>query len=466
MRTIISLTLAGLLLASTAVVALHHAQDARRVTSCVNNLSQLWKMEHNYMVQYGGSSKSMPLETGDAFWLKLATVTPPLIDKSLMDIFQCPVENVDDEGCDYRGPSSNVNTFADGDAVGADVDGNHGEGKGGNVLRRSGDVQTCKADDALWKSAAKTTTGGNAAVPPKERVESAKQKQALVDMGQIAIAVMLYYEFTGDRPATLKDLVEKPKEAEFWPEGGYLKGGAVPKDPWGRDYLYEPGSDRTPGIKCLGADGKKGGSGDDADLDIMDVFQGRGEAAARRKEVANRPGVIWASMALKTIVTAEADFRSNDRDNNRTLDFWTGDVRSLHTMCGSEDGTKPCAKPTDEKMMKLIEASVADADAAPLDLEYNAKKAPKTPTPYHGYLFRAMEKDQDGKPYQKESDNVLQKCRSWGTFGFCAYPAEYKKGTKTLIVNESNTIWSKDTGGKPVLEFPAAPGQDGWTKLD
>src|SRR5688572_3042587 len=41
-----------------------------------------------------------------------------------------------------------------------------------------------------------------------------------------------------------------------------------------------------------------------------------------------------ASTSLKTITTAEADFRSNDRDGNRTMDFWTLDVYALYGMMG------------------------------------------------------------------------------------------------------------------------------------
>jgi general secretion pathway protein G len=44
---------------------------------------------------------------------------------------------------------------------------------------------------------------------------------------------------------------------------------AVPKDPWGRDYLYlSPGRVNPQGydLQSLGADGKPGGEGEDADI--------------------------------------------------------------------------------------------------------------------------------------------------------------------------------------------------------
>ncbi len=64
---------------------------------------------------------------------------------------------------------------------------------------------------------------------------------------------------------TASEVVPRPMKFR---EGGYLQ--AVPKDPWGRDYLYRPstfgGVANNPEIKTLGADGSAGGSGEDADI--------------------------------------------------------------------------------------------------------------------------------------------------------------------------------------------------------
>ena len=56
------------------------------------------------------------------------------------------------------------------------------------------------------------------------------------------------------------------KNPLLYPEGGYLE--AMPKDPWGRDYIYEyPGRRSTKfDLYTLGADGLEGGSGKDADI--------------------------------------------------------------------------------------------------------------------------------------------------------------------------------------------------------
>ena len=59
---------------------------------------------------------------------------------------------------DYRGPAENVNTYADGDPVGADKIGNHGAGEGGNILRKSGDIMSVAETDPLWVNAAAKTS--------------------------------------------------------------------------------------------------------------------------------------------------------------------------------------------------------------------------------------------------------------------------------------------------------------------
>jgi general secretion pathway protein G len=66
----------------------------------------------------------------------------------------------------------------------------------------------------------------------------------------------------------LKALVEQPTDAEKWEPGGYLETTQVPKDGWGRDFIYQlyPESGKPFVIKSLGADGQEGGEGYDADL--------------------------------------------------------------------------------------------------------------------------------------------------------------------------------------------------------
>ena len=57
-------------------------------------------------------------------------------------------------------------------------------------------------------------------------------------------------------------------------EGGYLETTEIPKDGWGRDFIYEryPESGKPFVIKSYGADGEEGGEGNDADLYSTDAY--------------------------------------------------------------------------------------------------------------------------------------------------------------------------------------------------
>jgi general secretion pathway protein G len=63
----------------------------------------------------------------------------------------------------------------------------------------------------------------------------------------------------------LQALTAAPAGEAAW-AGPYLKK-AVPKDPWGRPFLYEePGSHGEMDISSYGKDGKPGGTGDNIDV--------------------------------------------------------------------------------------------------------------------------------------------------------------------------------------------------------
>jgi prepilin-type N-terminal cleavage/methylation domain-containing protein len=139
------------ILAALLLPAIARAIRNAKVTGCANNLAQLWKMQNNYMVQYGGPQKRMPTQTGKQFWLKLSQPPTVLIDNTLQEIFACPLATPPAAGdTNYQGPMADVNTYGDGDPVGRDVPGNHGNNEGGNVIRKSGDVQTVGNNDSLW----------------------------------------------------------------------------------------------------------------------------------------------------------------------------------------------------------------------------------------------------------------------------------------------------------------------------
>ncbi|MHC4789890.1 MAG: type II secretion system major pseudopilin GspG [Planctomycetota bacterium] len=60
-------------------------------------------------------------------------------------------------------------------------------------------------------------------------------------------------------------LIEQPSDVLSWEPGGYLETTELPKDGWGRDFIYErfPESGKPFVIKSLGAEGEEGGEGYD-----------------------------------------------------------------------------------------------------------------------------------------------------------------------------------------------------------
>lgn len=96
-----------------------------------------------------------------------------------------------------------------------------------------------------------------------------KVKTARIQIQGFASALDLYYLDTGRYPMTsegLSALVQRTASASNW-NGPYLKGGAVPADPWGKAYAYRSPSDHGPyDIVSLGSDGQEGGTGTAADI--------------------------------------------------------------------------------------------------------------------------------------------------------------------------------------------------------
>ncbi|TJZ78774.1 type II secretion system major pseudopilin GspG [Chitiniphilus eburneus] len=101
------------------------------------------------------------------------------------------------------------------------------------------------------------------------RVGEARAKTAASQMKALGDALDQYRLDTGGYPTTeqgLKALSEKPAESSKW-NGPYL-AKALPNDPWDRPYIYRrPGENgREFDLLTYGADGKQGGTGEDADI--------------------------------------------------------------------------------------------------------------------------------------------------------------------------------------------------------
>lgn len=102
--------------------------------------------------------------------------------------------------------------------------------------------------------------------------ERARVTKAESDIRTIENALEMYKLDNYRFPTTeqgLQALVEEPTtppEPPQWKQGGYLR--ELPSDPWGNPYQYlgPEDADGRPQIVTLGADGRPGGEGPDADI--------------------------------------------------------------------------------------------------------------------------------------------------------------------------------------------------------
>ena len=100
-------------------------------------------------------------------------------------------------------------------------------------------------------------------------LSESKVKAAKIQIESLTSALDLYVLDTGQYPSNsegLEALMQRPGSTTSW-GGPYLKGNVVPKDPWGRPYIYRsPGQHGTYDILSYGADGQEGGTGAAADI--------------------------------------------------------------------------------------------------------------------------------------------------------------------------------------------------------
>lgn len=104
-----------------------------------------------------------------------------------------------------------------------------------------------------------------------DRPDEARIVKAKNDIRVLQSQLNLYKLDNFEYPSTdqgLEALVSKPAgepEPPNWKAGGYID--RLPKDPWGRDYLYlNPGQHGAIDIYSLGSDGVAGGDGNSADI--------------------------------------------------------------------------------------------------------------------------------------------------------------------------------------------------------
>jgi len=157
--------------------------------------------------------------------------------------------------------------------------------------------------------------------------------------------------------------------------------------------------------------------------------------------------------SLKTLASAEADFRENDRDWNKVNDFWTANVAGLYTMTSAATAG---AKAGEE--IKLIELSMAAADTDPAFPAAAGENLALSnfvigSTAKAGYWYMALLTDSTltsaEATYKQDTGGTpdMGSVHNLDKFGFLAYPDAQAAGKNVFIVNESNTIFRSATSG-------------------
>lgn len=99
------------------------------------------------------------------------------------------------------------------------------------------------------------------------QLSRAKARTARLQMQTLSAALESYRGDVGRPPSQdegLKALIVAPEGADGW-LGPYLRDAGALKDPWGRPLAYKMVDDQID-LVSLGADGKPGGQGVDADI--------------------------------------------------------------------------------------------------------------------------------------------------------------------------------------------------------
>ncbi len=174
-----------------------------------------------------------------------------------------------------------------------------------------------------------------------------------------------------------------------------------------------------------------------------------------------------ASTSLKTLTSAEADFRANDRDWNHINDFWTADVKGLYTLTSC--AVKGALNDATDPAIKLIDLTVAGADADSTFYPAGGENVPfatfGVPGVKSGYWYAALLTDRSQKPespYKVDTGGTTNMGKVHNTlrFGFAAIPDSSWNGNYVFIVNENNTIFREAITGKPRAGTSVPPGLD------
>jgi len=96
------------------------------------------------------------------------------------------------------------------------------------------------------------------------KIDQARLVTTKANLKMLHSAVNQFKMDTGRFPAEdvgLIELIQQPSDVEGkWEPGGYLETTELPKDGWGRDFIYElfPESGKPFAIRSVGPDGQEG----------------------------------------------------------------------------------------------------------------------------------------------------------------------------------------------------------------
>jgi hypothetical protein len=163
-----------------------------------------------------------------------------------------------------------------------------------------------------------------------------------------------------------------------------------------------------------------------------------------------------ALASLCLLAELAGHFRQFDMDENSLNDNWVGDVSGLFRLIPNRGKGR----------IELIPREVAMADSAPLAPGPERGGASiseslcERPTAAFGYYFRALTKVHLDNQAEVLNDGSN---RHSSLFGFCAFPAQYKKtGRRTFVITAEKVPMAKDQNGEAVKELEADPEKHGW----
>lgn len=120
-----------------------------KITNCLHNQLQLYKLGTVYAVAHRGS---WPPGKGEDLWISFRRLDPPLVEEDHAELLTCPAreEKCGPDETHFRGPAMPFGKLGVCDPLGADKPGNHGDRRGGNVLFKSGNAQEYELTHPKW----------------------------------------------------------------------------------------------------------------------------------------------------------------------------------------------------------------------------------------------------------------------------------------------------------------------------